>query len=1211
MTADRSRLRSAFCESTLALGHRGREGTGFFAAPGLVVTCAHVVAPADRPPPAFVEAVWGELSLDLEVVPGRVRAAVRGGPDLALLRTPPDLEHPFVSLSEAAEPGDELWIYGYPSGRYRGGEPVRAFCEGVSVRAGATRLLRVAGGRASPGHSGAPVLNWRTGSVCGVVRLDELVEGDTPVVRLVPAAAILAAFPEVGGAQRSNTANRAWFDLLSADQLRAAGRRHLSGPLRAYLEGARDAAREHPYSLTGVNAPPLHKVYLRQPASRVPEERPEEGTTTVGHEAVQADDIVRLYCGAQIIGGPGAGKSSLLRHITDVAATGWLEGREADFVPILVHISALVRRRSLPEALAAGVTDLLGIGLAHGGLAELFAEEPLPGVRWLVLVDGADEVSHREDRDTTLGRIARLRRGSAHMRFVVASRPLPAHSLNRLVTDDSPSFVIEPFTDEQLGTFATGWFEALGLPRPKETSTRFVEQLERGGIRQLAHIPLLATMLCVVFAADPGRRLPLSRAELYDRFVQRLLAKAMEAVDIRAQLREQARPYGHDAERAVERLLDNLLPVLSELAHRRQYTVAAPDPPTAAVLAPPPGMSAERWEAVVAEALRQSGLVVQRRTGEFVFIHHTIQEYLTARFLAGRHPRPRRFGRAGLLLAPQDRWPWPDAEVKLFLAAIWAREPAGLKAPLARLLRRGRRVTNAEFVAELARQGVRLPPEVHRKAVAAFRDMLLAPPSGGERWMDVARSLADLDVAVCVSTLERVADDRRRNGFHRWDAARALLGLDEGRGVRALGALIDDETLAYEDLMAAHTLLQHDRDQGVDALRRIGRTSGGDSGRRLDAARDLLTHHPAHGMDTLDFLARDATAQPAHRLSAAQLLVNVDLPRGCAALCAIAEDAEAGDGTRAAAAEQLIREDGPTAVRALEAVACDTAAGQATRLKAAGLLAGQEGARGLVVLRALAKDDGGDPEVRVEAARLAGAVDTRAGEDLLESLVADSGLAAGHRERAGRELAVTDAGRAVAALATAAGDSQLGAMDRCRLGVVAAELDPAAGAAVLTALAGDAEVPGRQRVEAAAALAEVDRAAGTRLLAELAEGSSLGGGHRLRAAQALMPLDAKRAKRVLTDLATRYSSGGTAVLAAKAMAMADKESAVRLLALIAADGRLTAEERAAAVKAIRSLDPERGAAEAADLVRDLKSYLDRPGLGDFERIEIRRVIAGM
>ncbi|WP_248963371.1 serine protease [Sphaerisporangium perillae] len=1210
MTGDRSRLREAFCASTLALGRRGQEGTGFFIAPGLVLTCAHVLAPADRPLPAAVEAVWGERMLDLEVMPGRVRPEAGGGPDLALLRTPRDLDHPFVSLSDAAEPGDELWIYGYPRGRYREGEPVRAFCEGVSVRSGGTRLLRVAGGRASPGHSGAPALNWRTGSICGVVRMDGLVEHDTPVIRLTPAGAVLESYPEIGPAQRSGTANRAWFDLLSGDQLRAAGRRHLTEPLRDYLEAARDAAREHPYSLTGVSAPPLHKVYLKQQASPVPEERPEDGQTVVQQETVQADDIVRLHQGAQIIGGPGAGKSSLLRHITDVAATGWLGGQEAEFVPVLVHISALVRRTSLPEALAAGVTEHLGISLGRGGLAELFAQEPLPGVRWLVLVDGADEVMNLEDRETTLRRIARLRRTSPHTRFVVASRPLPAHSLNRLAAEDSPSFVIEPFTDEQLGTFATGWFEALGMPRPEETSAAFVEQLRRSGIRQLARIPLLATMLCVVFAADPRERLPLSRAELYERFVQRLLTKAREAVDIRAQLREQARPYGQDAERAADLLLDNLLLVLSELGHRRQYSLPSPDPQVASVLAPPSGMTPERWQAIVAEALRQSGLVVERGSGDFAFIHHTIQEYLTARFLAGRHPRPRRFGRAGLL-APQDRWPWPDLEVKLFLAAIWAGNAVNLGRPLARLLRPGSRVVNAEFVAELARQGVRLPEEIHKRATAAFRDMVLAPPTAGDHWVGVARSLAELDVACCVSALEQVVTDTRMNGFHRHDAARTLLDLDEGRGVRALGALIDDETLAYEDLMAAHTLLQHDHDRGVDALRRIGRNSGGDSGRRLDAARDLLKYHSAYGMDTLDYLARDGTALAAHRLTAAQLLINVDLDGGCAALAAIAQDAKAEARTRMAAAEQLVREDGSVAVRALEALARDRVAPAPIRLRAAGLLAEPAAARGLAALAALVREEDGVPEVRLAAARLAGAIDAGEAAALLESLVAASGLETRHRGEAARELAVIDTGRAVALLSAAAAEPGLGGRDRYQLGVVITEIDPVAGVGVLTELALDRRCPDRYRVDSAVAVAKADRDAGARLLAKLADARTLSSGHQLKAAQGLVTVDAERGSRALVKLASQHSDAGTAVAAARSLAEVDKASGVRLLASIAADKWLTPEERAGAVKAIRPLDRLRGALETTNLVRDLREYLERQGLSESERNKVKRVIAGL
>jgi predicted NACHT family NTPase len=72
-------------------------------------------------------------------------------------------------------------------------------------------------------------------------------------------------------------------------------------------------------------------------------------------------------------------------------------------------------------------------------------------------------------------------------------------------------------------------------------------QLERSQLQQLARIPLIAAMMCVVFGSDPEQALPLSRAELYEKFVSRLLDKQRWPLDVRRKLHDWVRPYGRDA----------------------------------------------------------------------------------------------------------------------------------------------------------------------------------------------------------------------------------------------------------------------------------------------------------------------------------------------------------------------------------------------------------------------------------------------------------------------------------------------------------------------------------------------------------------------------------------------------------------------------------------------------------------------------------------
>jgi Trypsin-like peptidase domain len=200
MKAGRDRLAEALRNATVALsGPSGLEGTGFLIAPRLVLTCAHVITGGSGRLPDFVTAsapAWPS-GLKLAVRADGFRPAAAGGPDLALLEAADDLPGIPALIAGQVDPGDELWAFGYPKGKYRGGEPVVYRYEGPSQTADGTVLLRATQGTTWPGHSGSPVLSWRTGAICGVVRLGSTLDG-APRVRLISSRAIIAAFPWLG-----------------------------------------------------------------------------------------------------------------------------------------------------------------------------------------------------------------------------------------------------------------------------------------------------------------------------------------------------------------------------------------------------------------------------------------------------------------------------------------------------------------------------------------------------------------------------------------------------------------------------------------------------------------------------------------------------------------------------------------------------------------------------------------------------------------------------------------------------------------------------------------------------------------------------------------------------------------------------------------------------------------------------------------------------
>lgn len=150
-------------------GARQPIGSGYFIAPGLALSCAHVVAPAREP-----QVRWHGHDFEVEVVRCEPRAAGADGrfavPDAALLRI--DAETPCVPLSpDGPKLDDEVWVSGFSKIRTGAVEPYAGRLTVVQpdLELG---LFRIDGDWVTQGLSGAPVLNLSTYGVCGTFKAE-------------------------------------------------------------------------------------------------------------------------------------------------------------------------------------------------------------------------------------------------------------------------------------------------------------------------------------------------------------------------------------------------------------------------------------------------------------------------------------------------------------------------------------------------------------------------------------------------------------------------------------------------------------------------------------------------------------------------------------------------------------------------------------------------------------------------------------------------------------------------------------------------------------------------------------------------------------------------------------------------------------------------------------------------------------------------------
>jgi NB-ARC domain/Trypsin-like peptidase domain len=152
-------------------------GTGFFVAPGIVITCAHVTG--SRRPPAVrwqrngqsaVEATASGPARTLDHAERPIPALDAPYPDIAVIEVPALTDHPCVAVDDDwPQDLDTFYVCGYP--REGGAElltPARLSYRGMHATDPAA-YIDLAEDTIKPGMSGAALVNLRTGGVCGVL----------------------------------------------------------------------------------------------------------------------------------------------------------------------------------------------------------------------------------------------------------------------------------------------------------------------------------------------------------------------------------------------------------------------------------------------------------------------------------------------------------------------------------------------------------------------------------------------------------------------------------------------------------------------------------------------------------------------------------------------------------------------------------------------------------------------------------------------------------------------------------------------------------------------------------------------------------------------------------------------------------------------------------------------------------------------------------
>ncbi|MEL6500476.1 MAG: NACHT domain-containing NTPase [Cyanobacteria bacterium J06623_1] len=353
-----------------------------------------------------------------------------------------------------------------------------------------------------------------------------------------------------------------------------------------------------------------------------PEEFERFGLSKITQARISGLEAIAKYQKLIILGKPGAGKTTFLRHLAIQCAQGDLaESR----VPIFVNLKRFAETVEQPSLLEYISQQLANFTLPNASPSKVeqhiqdFAAVLHHG-QGLILLDGLDEV-RAEDSDRLIREIHEFSTKFRLNRFAITCR-IAAWEYNFVKFTEVE---IADFDLPQIEAFAQKWFKHKQI-----SDATFLRYLSQNPLlQQLAVSPLLLTLVCLAF--EESGCCPDSRSELYKEGVDALLKKWDASRGI-----QRDRIYQQMSHRRKEDLLSRLAINTFEqkkyffkqfyveqfIADYIRNLPTTSDEPEELLL---------DSEVILKSIEAQHGLLVERAKGIYSFSHLTFQEYFTAR----------------------------------------------------------------------------------------------------------------------------------------------------------------------------------------------------------------------------------------------------------------------------------------------------------------------------------------------------------------------------------------------------------------------------------------------------------------------------------------------------------------------------------------------------------------------------------------------------
>ncbi|HUU84076.1 MAG TPA: HEAT repeat domain-containing protein [Phycisphaerae bacterium] len=371
------------------------------------------------------------------------------------------------------------------------------------------------------------------------------------------------------------------------------------------------------------------------------------------------DRVLAKPGGVVLLGGPGSGKTTLIKRLARSVALGPEVAKERypdlpECFPIVVPVAVFDDQRD-----ARGLFEYVQRRLDEIGgqpLVQVFTDRWAAG-QCLLLLDGLDEVADTGRRIGCAKAVEEVLKTLGGNRVLVSSRPV-GYSITRLCVP-AEHVLVQPFERGDIETFVQQWHLAYDRavhadrpdPQQAETDARdLIREIQANDrVESLATNPLMLTIIALI--KQQQVTLPERRVELYEVALNTLIRSWNKARSL------SGRPIGEalSAEETKkvwsrvafwmhktkgtgtchrQQLQERLVEVLTEIGKDE--------------------IEAEKTaESYIDTAAERAGLLEERGANVFAFMHQTFQEYLAARHLAMPH---RKVIERVLEIAPDPRW---------------------------------------------------------------------------------------------------------------------------------------------------------------------------------------------------------------------------------------------------------------------------------------------------------------------------------------------------------------------------------------------------------------------------------------------------------------------------------------------------------------------------------------------------------------------------